>query len=566
MKRAFIKNGLLLAAAFVVVGGVMAAPALTLAATENTGAPIKVSGQKFNDLDGDGEWNAGEPTLAGIEICGLNLVTGEEHCVLTNEDGGYAFHDVSLDDCIIYEKNVPAGWEQTAPDGGQCLIENPEPGREYYCDFGNTEIAVEPEPEPEGQCSLAITKEVDIDSIAVNQTTELEYSFTITNTSDVDCTWVELYDYLPEGVTTPETSPIDGRPIWVVQDDATFAPGEVWSYTMPASASPTVCEPLVNTAYATSPDTPLYGGDTGTATVNVTGCDVDPEPTGVCTLALTKDVNIDSVNVNETTAVEYSFTITNTSDVVCENVELYDYLPAGVVATTPGAPVDDTPILAEMSFGPGAEWSYTMNADVSPTTCDSLVNTAYATSPDTALYGGGEDTATITVTGCDVTPEPTVSSSTGSTSRGGSSRSGTRNSSNDLAAAPVAPTAAAVLAPSATCNGFDTYMRPGDESLEVLKLQLFLYTRGYEVNVTSVYDVSTVAAVKQWQLANAQYILTPWEITEPTGLFLQSSRAFANHLMGCRESSVELNCPASGVHANWIVPVGAAENMTMMTN
>ncbi len=115
--------------------------------------PVKVSGQKFNDLNGNGEIDAGEPALAGVEICGLNLRTNEEHCTFTDENGGYIMHDVSLDDCIIYEKNIPQGWEQTAPAGGECLIENPQPGVEYYCDFGNTQVEVGPEPPTYGNGS-----------------------------------------------------------------------------------------------------------------------------------------------------------------------------------------------------------------------------------------------------------------------------------------------------------------------------------------------------------------------------------------------------------------------------
>ncbi len=78
----------------------------------------QIHGTKFNDLDGDGARDAGEPPLQGVTIYldtndnGV-LDIGEPE-TLTNADGEYWFMDLPADDYVVREV-VPGGFEQTSP-------------------------------------------------------------------------------------------------------------------------------------------------------------------------------------------------------------------------------------------------------------------------------------------------------------------------------------------------------------------------------------------------------------------------------------------------------------------
>jgi hypothetical protein len=75
-----------------------------------------LSGQAFNDRDGDGVWDSGEPVLSQRTItlsCGTNLVGS------TTTDGYGYYYFMELTHCVYSVAEVPsAGWIQTAPTGG----------------------------------------------------------------------------------------------------------------------------------------------------------------------------------------------------------------------------------------------------------------------------------------------------------------------------------------------------------------------------------------------------------------------------------------------------------------
>ncbi len=74
----------------------------------------RISGYKFNDLDGDGYWDEGEPALNGWSIC----LNGTENCVTTGAGewptGYYEFAGLLANTYEVYEQ-VQAGWTQTLP-------------------------------------------------------------------------------------------------------------------------------------------------------------------------------------------------------------------------------------------------------------------------------------------------------------------------------------------------------------------------------------------------------------------------------------------------------------------
>jgi hypothetical protein len=76
-----------------------------------------VSGSKWHDLDADGIWDAGEPGLAGWQICAQPLVNGlpvgEPVCTTTKADGSYALG--VPDGTYEVKETCPANWFQSYP-------------------------------------------------------------------------------------------------------------------------------------------------------------------------------------------------------------------------------------------------------------------------------------------------------------------------------------------------------------------------------------------------------------------------------------------------------------------
>lgn len=76
-----------------------------------------ISGVKFNDLNGNGTRDAGEPGLAGVTIrrtSSTSELPGVPVTVVTGADGAFTFNDVPLGVYTLTE-TVPAGFVQTAP-------------------------------------------------------------------------------------------------------------------------------------------------------------------------------------------------------------------------------------------------------------------------------------------------------------------------------------------------------------------------------------------------------------------------------------------------------------------
>lgn len=78
-----------------------------------------ISGYKFNDQDGDGVWDEGEPGIAGWEITlhdqQYQDYLGNDVTVETDEDGYYSFSGVEYGEYLIFEHSQD-GWTQTFPD------------------------------------------------------------------------------------------------------------------------------------------------------------------------------------------------------------------------------------------------------------------------------------------------------------------------------------------------------------------------------------------------------------------------------------------------------------------
>jgi len=115
----------------------------------------RVEGYKWNDVDGDGEWNNGEEAVLGWTIYAISDEYGLRST--TTNANGYYYFDVPEDEWEISENDVE-GWLQTGlvdymnveASGTSCTFEVGseiayktllEP--DYRCDFGNQEIPEE---------------------------------------------------------------------------------------------------------------------------------------------------------------------------------------------------------------------------------------------------------------------------------------------------------------------------------------------------------------------------------------------------------------------------------------
>ncbi|MBI4162584.1 MAG: hypothetical protein HY513_02780, partial [Candidatus Aenigmarchaeota archaeon] len=73
-----------------------------------------VSGMKFDDINMDGHWQAGEPRLQDWTI---KLTGHHEATAITDSHGDYHFHDLPDETYIVCE--IPqAGWQQISPSSG----------------------------------------------------------------------------------------------------------------------------------------------------------------------------------------------------------------------------------------------------------------------------------------------------------------------------------------------------------------------------------------------------------------------------------------------------------------
>lgn len=112
-----------------------------LTTAEPTVALGSISGVKFNDLNGDGKREAGEPGLPNVRIYLDTNHNGAfdvgERSTLTGPTGQYSFPVLPAGAYQVREVK-PAGWRQTAPATGFYNVALPAGGAITGRDFGNT--------------------------------------------------------------------------------------------------------------------------------------------------------------------------------------------------------------------------------------------------------------------------------------------------------------------------------------------------------------------------------------------------------------------------------------------
>ena len=115
-----------------------------------TPPPTEITGLKWNDLNGDGIRDAGEPKLANWKIYLDSNQNGQwelgEPYRITNANGQYSFPDLPAGTYHVAEE-LKSGWQQTYPSTGQHTVTLSAGLHRGQIDFGNKRVESYPRPE-----------------------------------------------------------------------------------------------------------------------------------------------------------------------------------------------------------------------------------------------------------------------------------------------------------------------------------------------------------------------------------------------------------------------------------
>jgi hypothetical protein len=99
-----------------------------------------ISGMKFNDLNGNGKKNPGEPGLANWTIT-LTNETGGVTTTMTDASGNYSFTNLTDGNYTVGEVQQ-AGWIQTAPATSNYIVNIISGANITGQDFGNKKLSI----------------------------------------------------------------------------------------------------------------------------------------------------------------------------------------------------------------------------------------------------------------------------------------------------------------------------------------------------------------------------------------------------------------------------------------
>ena len=95
---------------------------------------------------------------------------------------------------------------------------------------------------------------------------------------------------------------------------------------------------------------------------------------------------------------------------------------------------------------------------------------------------------------------------------------------------------------AASCPHFNGFWSKGDQSDELTKWQIFLNKElSLQMNPTGYYGAQTDSAIRAFQAKYADKILSPWNLSAPTGNLYKTTRGYANFLFGCDEGVIDLD-------------------------
>jgi uncharacterized repeat protein (TIGR01451 family) len=375
---------------------------------------LDIRAHKFNDLNGNGTQDAGEPALSGWTMTLFSgttcsgqpvNVTGNANTDpnpgTTDSNGDVVWTNLSASDGdsqgrFSVRETLQAGWTNTTPLCREVTVV----GLENLAIFGNQQL----------QPNLAITK---TGAATVDANSNITWTITVSNTGNVAATNVKVTDTLPAGFTfvssnpdgtgSPGTPPFCTHSAGVVSCSlGTIAAAGSAQITITATA-PNTCGPFTNTASGTFGigNTPISGSP-ATASGDVTGC--------AANVSIAKS---GAATVNAGANITWTITVSNTGNAAATNVKVTDTLPVGFTfvssnpdaSGSPGTPPFCTHSAGVVSCSLGtiaaagsAQITITATA---PNACDPFVNSATGTfGPNDTPMTGSPATARGDVVGC----------------------------------------------------------------------------------------------------------------------------------------------------------------------
>ena len=276
---------------------------------------VTLTGVKFADLDGDGIRDAGEGGIEGVTIFidsnQNGVLDAGERTAVTDADGNYSFYGVSMNQTLWIDEDMtslPAGTIQTTGDHEVVVIGEPPAG---------TEIIVDPIGNFIPAPGIHLVKSASVDSDCADVAGEtVSYTFTVTNTGNVELSNIDLSDTFAENLTfTGGDTDADGK----------LDVNETWTYTGDHTVTQDEIDDngggdgeLENTATVT--------GDYSSTTVS----DDDSANVEVCQfpgIAIEKTAALDDGGdcVDEDgDIINYTYSVTNTGNVALDNVVVVD--------------------------------------------------------------------------------------------------------------------------------------------------------------------------------------------------------------------------------------------------
>ena len=112
---------------------------VTICGTTQTSTTASICGKKFNDLNGNGNMDSGEPGIPGWVIqLTYNQVSGPVTLTQTTDaDGSYCFYNLQPGTTYVLSEVMQSGWSQTLPGTPFTYSLTPLAGQNYTLFFGN---------------------------------------------------------------------------------------------------------------------------------------------------------------------------------------------------------------------------------------------------------------------------------------------------------------------------------------------------------------------------------------------------------------------------------------------